>query len=105
MPVFPQAWEGQAVMRVYREPVDVQARDDGRPVRFVWRERLYTVRSVLEHWVINRDWWREPGPEPSRPEQEFWRVEASLGQGVPSGVYELRHEVAADSWTLRRVLD
>jgi hypothetical protein len=97
-------------MRVYREPVEVQARDDGRPARFVWRARLYTVRAVLEHWVINRDWWRDPGPEsagsaPARPEQEFWRVEASPGQPMPVGVYELRHEVAAGSWTLRRVMD
>jgi hypothetical protein len=91
--------------RVYREPVDVQAREDGRPVRYVWRGRLYTVRAILEHWVINRDWWREPGPEPTRPEQEFWRVEASPGQGVPAGVYELRHEIASDAWTLRRVVD
>ncbi|HYB17304.1 MAG TPA: DUF6504 family protein, partial [Streptosporangiaceae bacterium] len=40
--------------RVYGEPVNVQARTDGRPLRFVWRSRLYTVRVILEHWVINR---------------------------------------------------
>ena len=91
--------------RVYREPVDVQTREDGRPVRFVWRGRLYTVRGVLEHWVINRDWWRYPSQEPSQPEQESWRVEASPGQGVPAGVYELRHEIAPDTWSLRRIQD
>ena len=55
---------------VYGEPVDVHARADGRPLRFVWRSRLYTVRVILEHWVINREWWREPADPgyPAAPE-------------------------------------
>jgi hypothetical protein len=94
--------------RVYGEPVEVQARDDGRPLRFVWRSRLYTVRAILEHWVINREWWRDPvdsGPPaagPGQPELEFWRVEAAPGQGMPPGVYELRREFPVGTWTLRR---
>ena len=91
--------------RVYREPIEVQAREDGRPTRFVWRGRLYTVRSILEHWAVNREWWRETDPVPAQPELEFWRVEASAGQGLPAGTYELRRDVAAGSWTLRRVVD
>ena len=93
--------------RVYGEPVRVQTREDGRPARFVWRGRLYAVRSVLEHWVINREWWRDPGPagQAALPELRFWRVEASAGRGLPSGVYELRLDVAADTWSLRRVMD
>ena len=94
--------------RVYGEPVNVQARDDGRPARFVWRGRLYTVRAILEHWVINREWWQDPGDsgsEPGQPELEFWRVEASSGQGLAAGVYELRRELATGQWTLRRGLD
>ena len=101
--------------RVYGEPVQVQARRDGRPLRFVWRSRLYTVRAILEHWVINREWWRDPGdsgeprdpkpqpghPEPGHPELEFWRVEAAPGTGMPPGVFELRREVATGTWTLR----
>jgi hypothetical protein len=93
------------VNRAYGEPVDVQARDDGRPFRFVWRGRLYTVRQIVEHWVINKEWWQEGQEEPSHPELEFWRVEASPGQGLATGVYELRHEVAARTWTLRRAVD
>ena len=91
----------------YGEPVNVQARDDGRPVRFVWRGRLYTVRAISEHWVINREWWADPGPrtppgsEPGQPELEFWRVEASPGPGLTAGVYELRREIATRTWTLR----
>jgi len=96
--------------RVYGEPVNVQARDDGRPARFVWRGRLYTVRAILEHWVINREWWQDPeasgpsgpsGPEAGQPELEFWRVEAAPGQGMAAGVYELRRDVATGAWTLR----
>src|ERR1700678_3428608 len=63
--------------QLYGEPVNVRARDDGGPIRFVWRGRLYTVRAILEHWVINREWWRDPGTpgNPGEPELEFWRVE------------------------------
>ena len=91
---------------VYGEPVNVQARDDGRPARFVWRGRLYSVRAILEHWVINREWWQDPplapmGSEPGQPELEFWRVEAAPGQGMTATVYELRRDAATDAWTLR----
>ena len=92
------------MVRVYGEPVEVQARDDGRPARFVWRGRLYTVRSTVEHWVVNREWWRERDV-PAQPELEFWRVEASAGQGTSAGVYELRRDAAAGAWTLSRVAD
>ena len=93
--------------RVYGESVQIHARADGRPVRFVWRSRLYTVRAIWEHWVINREWWREPadsgdaGPEPGQPELVFWRVEAAPGQGMTPGVYELRQDVATTAWTIR----
>jgi hypothetical protein len=91
--------------RVYGEPVEVQTREDGRPTRFVWRGRLYAVRSVQEYWLVNRDWWRDEAPVAARPELQFWRVEAAVGQGQPSGVYELRRDVESDSWTLRRIAD
>jgi len=87
--------------RAYGEPVDVQARDDGRPTAFVWRSRRYTVQVILEHWIINRDWWRDPGAEPGQPELEFWRVQASPGPAMTAGVYELRRESATGAWTLR----
>ena len=31
----------------------------GAPVAFVWRDRLYVVRSVVSHWYERRVWWRE----------------------------------------------
>jgi Family of unknown function (DUF6504) len=95
------------VSGIYGEPVQVRARPDGRPVRFVWRSRLYTVRAILEHWVINREWWREPadsgdsGTGPGQPELVFWRIEAAPGQGMTPEVYELRQDVASGTWTIR----
>jgi len=92
----------QNMNRVFGESVQVHARADGRPLRFVWRSRLYVVRAILEHWVINREWWRDPaGTEPGQPELEFWRVEAAPGQGMTPAVYELRQDVATGAWTLR----
>ena len=97
--------------RVYGESVQVHARADGRPLRFVWRSRLYTVRAIWEHWVINKEWWREPadsgeaGTDASsgagQPELVFWRVEAAPGQGLTPAVYELRQDVATAAWTIR----
>jgi uncharacterized protein DUF6504 len=85
----------------YGEPVEVQVRADGRPVRFVWRSRQYSVRAILEHWVINREWWRDPGAEPGQLELEFWRVEAAPGQGMTPRVCELRREAATSQWIMR----
>jgi len=87
--------------RVYGEPAEVHTREDGRPVGFTWRGRRYTVAAVQEYWLVNRNWWRESGPLPARPELEFWRIEA----GDPAGTYELRRDIAAGTWTLRRIAD
>ena len=88
--------------RVYGEPVEVQTREDGhRPARFVWRGRLYAVHSVLEHWVVNRDWWREDDPGQAQPELEFWRIEASPGQGLAAETCELRRDTVTGTWMLR----
>jgi Family of unknown function (DUF6504) len=89
------------VAGVYGDPAEVRARDDGRPLRFVWRSRLFAVRAILEHWVINQAWWLDPDTEPGQPELEFWRVEATPGQGVPSQVYDLRRDPATGTWTIR----
>jgi len=93
------------VSRVYGEPVDVWVRD-GRPARFVWRSRLYTVLRVLEHWIASREWWKEHGAGVGEPaDHEFWRVEASPGQNIPPATYELRRDTATGNWVLARVWD
>jgi hypothetical protein len=91
--------------RVYGEPVEVQTREDGRPMRFAWRGKRYAVIAVQEHWMVNRDWWRESAAVPARPELQFWRVEASTDRGLEAGTYELRRDAAAGTWTLRRIAD
>jgi hypothetical protein len=92
--------------RVYGEPAEVQTGENGSPTGFAWRDRRYTVISVYEYWLVNRDWWRESAPVPARPELEFWRLEAAPeGSRGQSGGYELRRDIAAGAWTLRRVAD
>jgi hypothetical protein len=93
--------------RIYGEPVTVRTAPDGRPAGFTWRKRQYTVSLVQEYWLVNRDWWRESAPVPARPELEFWRVEAAAASSAapPAGSYELRRDIAAGRWTLRRVAD
>ena len=91
--------------RSYAEPVDVGV-SDGRPARFVWRGRLYTVLGVLDHWVISREWWKQQNPDLDTPaEREFWRVEAAPGVSARAGTYELRHDLATGQWILARVWD
>ena len=116
------------VSRAGPEPVGVWLRD-GKPARFVWRGRLYTVLAVLDRWTASHPRpvqtrepappdggpapesrpaaGTQPGPQPAanpqpQPVREFWRVEASPGKNVPPAAYELRHEIATDRWLLLR---
>lgn len=82
--------------RMYGEPVEV-ARSGGRPVRFVWRGRLFLVRRVLEHWVTRSADAEDPA------ERRFWRVEATSDSR--RGVYELRLDTASGRWLLSRAWD
>lgn len=91
---------GVPVSRVYGDPVEVWVAD-GRPSRFVWRGRLYTVRRVLESWVTTRDWLRDRHPEGEEPAAHvFWLVEATPDREI--GVYELRYDEAGGDWMLSR---
>jgi hypothetical protein len=84
------------------QPVTATTRD-GQPVRFIWREQVYAVLGVQEHWVISREWWQRGGPDAGvRPDREYWRVEASPGRDAPM-VCELAHETASGAWLLVRI--
>ncbi|MFM6848462.1 MAG: DUF6504 family protein [Terrabacter sp.] len=89
------------------------------PEAFIWRGRLYVVRSVLAQWRERRAWWRdalEADEAQVRPgetlvaeasEQHVWRVEASPGWSLAPGVYDLAHDESpkSDRWSLVRVSD
>ena len=98
------------------------------PTAFIWRGRLHIVRAVLDHWTQRLPWWRMPWgeeaaegglpPEQTRQDQavqdgaavdvavelerEVWRVEASAGRLMQTGVYDLTKD---DRWRLVRVAD
>ncbi len=109
---------------------EVRRRDD-QPEQFLWRDRLYLVRAVLDHWVEAGGWWRAArhpaasgagagaataGPiSPAGPissvspvddgEREFWRVEAGFGRLGETGVYDLCFDWSPGRWTVVRVQD
>jgi hypothetical protein len=88
--------------RIRGEPVEVWLRH-GRPARFVWRGRLYTVLFVLDRRV-------SPPPQPSSPPeegsqpagQESWLVDATPQQAIAAARYELTHDLGTGRWTLAR---
>jgi Family of unknown function (DUF6504) len=92
-------------MRAIRgEPVEVWMRH-GKPARFIWRGRMYTVMFVLDRRMLPPS--APPGePDPdSLPEpgdRELWRVEATPERIVPPATYELHHDLTTDRWTLSR---
>jgi hypothetical protein len=86
---------------------------NGRPARFVWRERLFTVLSVLER----------PAAEPEEPARPVgpreggggaetdqagsvawrcWRVTAAAVRNIPPSTFLLCQDPAADRWLLTR---
>jgi hypothetical protein len=76
------------------EPVEVWERN-GRPVRFSWRGRIYTVIFVRDRWLVPAE-----SASDTIAGSEWWRVEATPVRGVPPALYELCHEPAADEWSL-----
>ncbi|MFC7328823.1 DUF6504 family protein [Marinactinospora rubrisoli] len=87
--------------RVYGVPITVWE-SDGRPTRFQWDGRIYTVQRILDHWVTLRADWT-PAADGGLPERRHWRVQA--GSDRSFGVYEIRHESTSGAWLLARVWD
>ena len=120
-------------MRRYDDPVDVrkgQVSGPGHvgegPEQFLWRGRLWQVRSVLAHWVETGPWWTSNGARavigseenvgtgeagavasPARDlpsdllgERELWRVEASRGRVDAGGVFDLSFDWDQGRWQL-----
>jgi hypothetical protein len=108
--------------RRYADPIDVRraggpavpgrSPDESppdQPSQFLWRGRLYVVRSVIAHWIESSSWWggSRRALEGAIPphEHEVWRVEAQAGRSSTAGVYDLRCDLAADRWVLARAMD
>lgn len=120
-------------MRRYDDPVEVRrgqvsgpGGDQEGPEQFLWRGRVWKVRSVLAHWVETGPWWRPTGSEASvatptptptwtpdlLQEREWWRVEAARPSGhqphqgsqgspaVNTGVFELSFDWSGGTWQL-----
>jgi hypothetical protein len=67
----------------------------GRPVRFVWRGRQFTVLAILDR-----------PPEPADPAaQRCWRVTASHARDVPVAVFQLCQDPLTGRWMMSRQND
>lgn len=89
--------------RRYAEPVEVR-RQQETPAQFLWRDRLYVVREVLDSWVESGAWWQAPQGALDG-EREFWRVEAAAGRTGGWGVYDLCFDWSTGTWSLTRTMD
>ena len=78
------------------EPVEVWLRH-GRPARFIWRGRMYTVLFVLDQRTV-------PGSVESCAQggRQCWRVEATPLRAVPATTFDLCYDAAAERWSLSR---
>jgi hypothetical protein len=47
------------MVRRYDEVIEVRETSTRGPALFLWRGRVYAVRSVLGHWRERRAWWLE----------------------------------------------
>jgi len=98
------AWtrERRRMSAMRPEPAQIQL-NDGRPARFVWRGRLYTVLSIIRRpseAVAGDEHEHDSLPEAVR--WQCWRVTASPGKNVPAVAFRLCHDPAADRWLLSR---
>jgi hypothetical protein len=50
---------GGLMVRRYDEVIEVRETSASGPDHFLWRGRIYAVRSVLGHWRERRAWWLE----------------------------------------------
>jgi hypothetical protein len=89
-------------MRLYDDPVEVRRGETEGPDQFLWRGRLWKVRTVLAHWVETAPWWQSTEPAPDADllvERELWRVEAGRGIST-SGVFDLSFNWSDGRWQL-----
>jgi len=79
---------------VRQEPAEVWLAE-GRPVRFVWRGRQFTVLAILER----------PDEHADPAAQRCWRVTASHARDVPVAIFLLCLDPATGRWLMSRQSD
>lgn len=75
------------------------------PTAFMWQGRVHVVRAVIDQWTQRLPWWRMSDRDSTTVaglEQHIWRVEASVGPVLGTGVYDLAQD---DHWRLLRIVD
>jgi hypothetical protein len=88
------------MVRRYDEVIEVRETSTSGPAAFLWRGRLYAVRSVLGHWRERRAWWLEGaaarllGLDPTLGPDRAPDVGADAGADV--GAADAGSEVVAD---------
>ncbi|WP_432559180.1 DUF6504 family protein [Granulicoccus sp. GXG6511] len=108
-------------MRIYEEAIEVrrgEVQGTEAPAQFLWRNRLWSVRSVETRWVVTGPWWDSAAARAVRDgsvdvaaadevltEEEVWRVVAANGRNGTRGVYELTNVVSTGEWRLSRIVD
>ena len=99
-------------MRQYDDPVEVRRGEAEDPDQFLWRGRLWKVRTVVAHRVETAPW-RQSAPDVAADllvERELWRVEAGRGMlavtgpdgdlAHTSGVFDLSFNGSDGRWQL-----
>lgn len=95
-------------MRRYADLVDVRrgvVAGREAPEQFLWRGRLWVVRTVVAHWVTTGAWWERIEESDPLAEQEVWRVEAGRGRAGDFGVFDLAFDWADGRWLLIGCVD
>lgn len=66
----------------------------GRPRSFRWRDRQYTIRTVLERWTDTGRWWE------GERVKVFLRV-----AGTGGTLWEIYFDTATSTWHLYKIYD
>lgn len=73
-------------------PVDIEMQDDV-PVRVYWDGATYRVKSLVECWIVETQWWTESG----ETRRVYYRLYTDRGV---LEVFEAR-----TNWVLARIAD
>lgn len=75
-------------------PVVVETNPNGKPLHFIWQQRIRQIRQIQQHWYVNTEWWSELG----RIWREYFVVLAR--DELLAVIY---HNLLDDRWYLSKV--